>query len=71
MSDNDTTPNDSPEEEERDKPVIEVEQQTYDRFEKERQQTANESIPEMDQSTFLSSLLDTKQAAQEGYYEDD
>lgn len=54
---------------EEEQPVIEVDRQTYERFEEERQKTANESTPEMDQSTFLDSLLDTQKAAREGYYD--
>lgn len=52
-----------------DQPVIEVDRATYERFEQHRQQTATDSVPEMDQSTFLDSLLDTQKAVREGYYD--
>ena len=49
---------------------IEVSPETYRRFEKRRKETKNAHVPEMDQSTFLASLLDTQQAVKEGYYDD-
>ena len=52
-------------------PTITVEQQVYERFEERRKETKTDSVPELDQSTFLSSLLDTEKAAREGYYDDE
>ena len=49
---------------------IEVSPETYRRFEERREETKNSHVPEMDQSSFLASLLDTQQAAREGYYDD-
>ena len=35
-----------------------------------REDTKNTHVPEMDVDTFLSSLMDTYEAAQDGYYDD-
>lgn len=48
--------------------TIEVSEQTYERFHDRRVETAERDVPPMDADTFLSSLLDTQQAAREGYY---
>ena len=50
--------------------TIEVKASVYDRFEEERSETASEYIPEMDPTAFLDSLLDTREAVQQGYYQD-
>jgi len=46
-----------------------VDGDVHARFERARENTKNEHIPAMEQSDFLSSLLDTKEAAEQGYYE--
>jgi hypothetical protein len=48
----------------------EFEQRVLQRFEEERQKTKNEHVPAMDPSTFLDSLLDTREAVRRGYYDD-
>ena len=50
-------------------PTINVDASVYERFEEERKKTKTEHAPAMDESTFLSALLDTNQAVEEGYYD--
>jgi hypothetical protein len=50
---------------------IKVDPETYERFEEQRKEAKTEHIPPMDQSSFLSSLLDTQQAVLEGRYNDE
>jgi hypothetical protein len=49
--------------------TIEVDKSVYERFEERRQGTQNEHVPAMSESTLLSSLLDTVEAVDQGYYE--
>lgn len=50
---------------------IEVDPAVYQRFEAAREQTEQHDVPKMDQSTFLSHLLDTRKAVRQGYYDDE
>ena len=50
-------------------PTIELPASVYERFEEEREKTRTDSVPPMDQATFLSALLDTNQAVRDGYYD--
>lgn len=50
--------------------TIEVSERTYRRFEQRREATAQRDLPPMDADTFLGTLLDTAEAARNGYYAD-
>lgn len=51
--------------------TLEVKAAVHERFERQRKETKNAHMPAMEPSVFLSALLDTQQAAQEGYYSDE
>ncbi len=53
-----------------DQRTIEVSERTYERFEERREESGDEHLPPMDQSSYLSSLLDTAQAVENGLYTD-
>jgi hypothetical protein len=56
---------------EEDQRTIEVDDRVYRRFEQRRKATKNEHVPAMEESLFLSSLLDTEEAVRRGYYGDE
>jgi hypothetical protein len=51
--------------------VVSVSKQTRERFEDARESTQDESVPAMTQDLYLDALLDTWEAAGNGYYTDD
>jgi len=51
--------------------TLDVDASTIERFHEKRKETKTQHVPAMDASTFLSSLLDTLEAVEEGYYNDE
>jgi hypothetical protein len=51
--------------------TIRVDRAVFERFEERRQGTQNRHVPAMSESTLLSSLLDTVEAVERGYYDDE
>ncbi len=53
-----------------DQRTIEVSERVYQRFEHRREESGDEHLPPMDQGSYLSSLLDTAEAVENGLYTD-
>lgn len=49
--------------------TIEVSAIVYERFEQRRQETETPGAPAMSPETYLSALLDTEKAVEEGFYD--